>query len=71
MISFVNFARIASICVGFDLGTLHGYFFHQDFWPNLNFPLEYQIKLVLITYLFSLDRISVFANLRVYIIGCY
>ena len=26
MISFVNFARIASICVGFDLGTLHGYF---------------------------------------------
>ena len=39
MISFVNFATIASICVGFDLGTLHGYFFHQDFWPNLNFPL--------------------------------
>ena len=26
--SFVNFARIASICVGFHLGTLHGYFFH-------------------------------------------
>ena len=44
MVSFVNFARIASICVG----TLHGYFFHQDFWPNLNFPFEYQIKLVLI-----------------------
>ena len=42
------FARIASICVGFHLGTLHGYFFHKDFWPNLNFPLEYQIKLVLI-----------------------
>ena len=53
MISFVNFARIASICVGFDLGTLHGYFFHQDFWPNLNFPLKYQIKLVLISLLFS------------------
>ena len=49
MISFVNFERIASICVGFDLGTLHGYFFHQDFWPNLNFPLEYQSKLVLIS----------------------
>ena len=49
MICFVNFTRIASICVGFDLGTLHGYFFHQDFWPNLNFPLEYQIKLVLIS----------------------
>ena len=47
MISFVNFARIASICVGFDLGRLHGYFFHKDFWPNLNFPLEYQIKLAL------------------------
>ena len=27
MISFVNFARIANICVGFHLGTLHGYFF--------------------------------------------
>ena len=48
MVSFVNFARIASICVGFHLGRLHGYFFHQDFWPNMNFPLEYQIKLVLI-----------------------
>ena len=31
MISFVNFARIGSICVGFDIGTLHGYFFHKDF----------------------------------------
>ena len=30
------------------LGTLHGYFSHQDFVPNLNFLLEYQIKLVLI-----------------------
>ena len=47
MISFVNFARIASICVVFHLGTLHGYFFHQDFWPDLDFPLEYQIKRVL------------------------
>ena len=47
MVSFVNFARIASICVGFHLGTLQGCFFHQDFWPNLNFLLEYQIKLVL------------------------
>ena len=28
MISFVNFARIASICVDLHLGTLHGYFFH-------------------------------------------
>ena len=52
MISFVNFARIVSICVGFHLGTLHGYFFHQEFWPNLNFLLEYQIKLVLNVYNF-------------------
>ena len=50
MVSFVNLARIASICVGFHLGTLHGYLFHQDFWPNLNFPLEYQIKPVLIVW---------------------
>ena len=27
MISFVNFARIASICRDFNPGTLHGYFF--------------------------------------------
>ena len=47
MVSFVNSARIASLCVGSHLGTLHGYVFHQDFWPNLNFQLEYQIKLVL------------------------
>ena len=33
--------------MGFHLGTLHGYFFLQDFWPNLNFLLEDQIKLVL------------------------
>ena len=47
MVSFVNFARIASLCVGFHLGTLHGYLFHLDFWPNLNFLLEYHVKLVL------------------------
>ena len=47
MIRFVNFARIASLGVVFHLGTLDGYFFHEDFWPNLNFPLEYQIKRVL------------------------
>ena len=54
MVSFVSFARIAVICVDFHLGTLHGYFFHKDFWPNLNFPLEYQIKLVLKTFNISL-----------------
>ena len=47
MVSFYNYARIASICVGFHFDILHGYFFHYDFWPNLNFPLEYQIKAVL------------------------
>ena len=45
MVSFVNFARIASICVGFHLRTLHDYFFHQDVWPNLNFLLEYKKNL--------------------------
>ena len=49
VVGFGNFARIASLCVGFLLGTLHGYYFHSDFWPNLNFPLEHQIKLVLIS----------------------
>ena len=38
MVSFVNSARIANICVGFHLGRSHGYFFDQDFWPNLNVP---------------------------------
>ena len=28
IISSANFARIASICVGFHLGTLHDYFLH-------------------------------------------
>ena len=46
MVSFGNFARIASLCVGFLLGTLHGYYFHSDFWPDLNFLPEDQIKLV-------------------------
>ena len=57
MASFVNFARIASICVGFHLGTLQGYFSQQDFWPNLNFQLEYQINLVLKCYEL-LDKIT-------------
>ena len=30
-------AKIASLCMGFDLGKLHGYFLHYDFQPNLNF----------------------------------
>ena len=47
MVSFVNFARIAVICEVFILVHCMATFFHEDFWPNLNFPLEYQIKLVL------------------------
>ena len=47
MVSFGNFARIASLCMGFRLGALHSYFSHGDFWPNLNLTLEYQTKLVL------------------------
>ena len=31
MVSFVNFARIASICVVFHLGTLQGCFFLAKF----------------------------------------
>ena len=60
IVSFGNFARIASFGVGFHLVTLHGYFFQQDFWPNLNFPLEHQTKLVknILVYL-TLKRSSV------------
>ena len=36
--------------MGFHLRTLHGYFFHQEFWPNLNFLLKDQVKLVLNIY---------------------
>ena len=50
MVSFNNFSRIASLCVGFHLGTLHGYIFDEDFWPNLNFLLEHKIKHVLICF---------------------
>ena len=35
--------------MGFHPGTSHSYFFNSDFWPNLNFLLEHQIKLVLIS----------------------
>ena len=38
MISFVNFARIASICVGFHLCTLHGYFFSPTLLAKFEFP---------------------------------
>ena len=44
MISFVNFARIASICVGFDLGTLHGYFFSSRLLAKFEFPARISNK---------------------------
>ena len=62
MVSFVNFARISRLCVGLHLGTLHGYFFHQDFWPNLNFPLECQVTLVL-KFILLLSLTALIANL--------
>ena len=44
MISFVNFARIASICVGFHLGTLHGYLFSQRLLAKFEFPARISNK---------------------------
>ena len=44
MISFVNFTRIASICVGFDLGTLHGYFFLPSLLAKFEFPARISNK---------------------------
>ena len=61
MFSVGNFARIASLCVGFRLGTLDGYFFNQNIWPNLNFPLEHQIKLVLMSEQLRRSHIANFA----------
>ena len=44
MISFVNFARIASNCVGFVLGTLHGYFFSPRLLAKFEFPARISNK---------------------------
>ena len=55
MVCFGDFARMAGLCVGFHLDTLHGYLFHYDFSPNSNFPLEQQTKLVLTIYFVSPD----------------
>ena len=38
IISFANFARIASICAGFHLGTLHDYFFSLRLLAKFEFP---------------------------------
>ena len=43
MVIFGNLARITSLPVGF---LLHVYFFKKT-CPNLDFPLEYQIQLLL------------------------
>ena len=39
-----DLSRIASLCVSFHLHTLHDYFSHWDFWPNVNFPCTQNIK---------------------------
>ena len=44
MVSFVNFARIAVTCVGFHLGTLHGYFFSQRLLAKFEFPTRISNK---------------------------
>ena len=44
MVSFGNYARIASICVGFHFGTLHGYFFSLRLLANFEFPARISNK---------------------------
>ena len=44
MVSFVNFARIASLCVGFHLGTLHGYIFSLRLLAKFEFPARISSK---------------------------
>ena len=44
IISFANFARIASICVGYHLGTLHGYFFSLRLLAKFEFPARMSNK---------------------------
>ena len=43
MVSFVNFARIASLCVRLRLGTLHGYFFAKTL-VKVEFPARMSSK---------------------------
>ena len=56
MVIFGNFARIASLHVGFRLGALRCCFFHSDFWPNVNFLLEHQIKLILTSFMTEVGK---------------
>ena len=44
MVSFVNFAKIAILGVGFHLGTLHGYFFSQRLLAKFEFPARMSNK---------------------------
>ena len=44
MVSFVNFARIASICVGFHLGTLHCLLFSIRLLAKFEFPTRISNK---------------------------
>ena len=44
IVSFANFARIASICVGFYLGTLHWLLFSLRLLAKFEFPARIYIK---------------------------
>ena len=44
MVSFVKFARIASISVSFHLGTLPGYFFSLRLLAKFEFPARISNK---------------------------
>ena len=54
MVSFVNFGRIASICVGFRIGTLHGYFFSPRLLAKFELPARISNKTCLKLYGFKL-----------------
>ena len=51
MVSFVTFARIASICVSFHLGTLHCYFFPLGLLAKFEFPARISNETCLKVYL--------------------
>ena len=48
MVSFGNFARIASPCVGFHFGTLHCCFFPKYFLAEFEFSARTKINLEII-----------------------
>ena len=55
---FYQLASVVGCGCEFYVGTLHCNYIDYEFWPYLNFLLEQQIKLVLIS------------NLRFYLVSC-